>query len=58
MVYSFFVLIGQGWYRYPNGELYEGQWWNNMRHGRGEMRDKDNKVIERGVWELNVRKYD
>lgn len=56
-IYYVFIATGQGWYRYPNGELYEGQWWNNMRHGRGEMKDKDHNVIDSGVWELNVKKY-
>lgn len=47
----FIVLSGNGWYLYEDGHMYEGEWFNNMRHGRGEMRDPENKPYERGTYE-------
>ena len=34
-----------------NGSYYEGQWYRSKRHGKGEERDKDGKLIKRGHWE-------
>lgn len=32
---------GKGTYHYPNGDKYEGEWYNNKRHGRGRYYYKD-----------------
>lgn len=45
------ICLGNGWYLYEDGHMYEGEWFNNQRHGRGEMRDPENKPYERGVYQ-------
>lgn len=54
-----FYTSGRGVMRYPNGEdttphthqaVYEGEWKNNLRHGRGKMTYADGSVYD-GDWE-------
>lgn len=45
---------GIGLYFYDDGSKYEGEWFRNMRHGRGKMLYKSGDVYE-GEWELDKR---
>ncbi|XP_045580233.1 radial spoke head 10 homolog B isoform X4 [Salmo salar] len=40
---------------YPSGNLYEGQWRNNMRHGEGRMRWLQLGQQYSGIWENGVQ---
>lgn len=40
---------------YGAGGSYEGEWFNDQRHGRGKLIDKNGKVWE-GEWILDQQK--
>ena len=40
---------GKGKKYYKNGEIYEGDWKNNVREGQGSMKFKDGKIYK-GTW--------
>jgi len=37
---------GYGIYVYPNGDIYEGEWLNNQRHGKGTMTYEGNASLQ------------
>ncbi len=41
---------GQGTYTYANGDTYEGQWSNNLRHGNGSYTYATSGVRYEGSW--------
>ena len=43
---------GTGTYRYPNGDVYSGEWTDGKKHGTGTYRWANGKVFE-GLWENN-----
>ncbi|KAL4461520.1 hypothetical protein ABPG74_016144, partial [Tetrahymena malaccensis] len=42
-----------GLYQLKNGDVYQGQWKNGLRHGRGKLLYKNGSVYE-GYWEKNI----
>jgi len=46
---------GHGWYRYVNGDIYEGEWSNHVRHGNGKYTYSANGVVYSGTWENGRR---
>ena len=38
---------------YNNGDVYEGEWQNTDRHGKGQFRFSDGGLIE-GIWKNDV----
>jgi len=46
---------GHGWYRYVNGDIYEGEWLNHVRHGSGKYTYAANGVVYSGTWENGRR---
>ncbi len=38
---------GYGEYIYENGENYKGEWYNDKRHGKGELYNKNKKLIHK-----------
>lgn len=43
---------GLGAFSWGNGEKWIGYWKDGVRHGKGVLIDKTNKVIERGDWSM------
>jgi hypothetical protein len=41
---------GYGVYSWKNGDVYHGQWKNDLRDGEGLIRNKEGKIIKRGIW--------
>ena len=46
-------LYGKGEILYPNGDTYNGEWLNDMRHGRGIHKATDGNIYI-GAWENDV----
>ena len=50
---------GYGTYIYPNGDIYQGKWLNNQRHGEGTMTYEGNTSLRGdmydGEWSQNLR---
>ena len=44
------IINGQGTYKYPNGEVYEGEWKDRKRNGRGTNKYPNGEVYE-GEWQ-------
>ena len=44
-------LIGRGKRRYANGNVYEGEFWDHVRWGKGTMKYNNNSSYE-GRWAL------
>lgn len=42
-----------GAYFYPDGTVYKGEWFNNKKHGKGELIGKDG-IIYSGIWNNDV----
>ena len=40
------MYLGNGIYRWPNGQTYDGEWIGDMKHGKGIMRWPDGKVFD------------
>jgi hypothetical protein len=38
------MVDGEGNYGYPNGDVYEGEWYMNKRHGKGRYVDKKGNI--------------
>jgi hypothetical protein len=49
-----YVRKGYGIYRYPNGDVYEGEWDNDKKHGLGEYIYSDGSVY-RGEWKEDMK---
>ncbi|KAG5501899.1 hypothetical protein JKF63_04169 [Porcisia hertigi] len=45
---------GMGLMQYYNGDVYEGEWYDNCRHGRGKLRKMDGEVYD-GDWAFDQR---
>ena len=45
--------IGYGRMMFSNGEYYEGEYKNDMIHGKGTFHRADNKVVK-GIWEKGL----
>jgi 4-amino-4-deoxy-L-arabinose transferase-like glycosyltransferase len=45
---------GQGRFIWFDGKVYDGQWENNQKNGRGVIYDAAGQVIEKGIWKDNV----
>jgi hypothetical protein len=41
---------GIGTMSYPNGDIYEGNWFQNKRHAQGKMVYVDKNLIYEGEW--------
>lgn len=48
-------MFGWGVRRYPSGNIYEGMWVNDVRHGEGTMRWFDKSQTYSGQWENGVQ---
>ena len=46
---------GQGTYTYPNGDVFEGHWSNNLRHGQGSYTFTSSGAKYVGSW-INGRR--
>ena len=40
---------------YPSGNIYEGMWVNDVRHGEGTMRWFDKNQTYTGTWENGIQ---
>ena len=49
--------VRQGWgmRQYPSGNVYQGAWYQNVRHGEGTMRWLDREQMYNGQWEKGVQ---
>ena len=41
----------QGTYRYKNGDIYEGEWLNELKTGRGRLKLANGELYEGDFWE-------
>jgi hypothetical protein len=41
---------GKGVMIYKNGNLYDGEWKNDLRHGNGILTEKNGDVQHKGSW--------
>jgi hypothetical protein len=41
---------GKGKMKYTNGNSYDGEWKNNKRDGFGALCNKDNVLLNKGIW--------
>jgi hypothetical protein len=41
--------------RYASGNFYDGEWQNNVKHGKGTMIWKDRGEMYTGSWEVGYR---
>lgn len=46
---------GFGLYTFPSGDQYEGQWRNDLMHGRGRMEWKSDGTWYNGDWEYGIQ---
>ena len=42
---------GQGTYRFASGDVYEGQYENDKKHGQGKITSASGAVLQQGRWE-------
>jgi hypothetical protein len=45
---------GQGTYKWPSGNIYEGEWVGDKRNGRGTQKSNDGKILKAGNWKNDV----
>lgn len=45
---------GTGCYYYQNGEIFEGEWKSDKRHGYGILKDEYGIDIYNGEWEYDM----
>ena len=45
----------KGTYRFPDGSVYEGEWFQDLQHGTGTMINADNTTEESGIWDNGKR---
>ncbi len=48
-------LQGMGRFDYQNGSIYDGDWRDNKKHGRGRMIEGDGRSIYNGEWENDLK---
>jgi hypothetical protein len=48
-------LEGLGQFQYLNGSIYEGEWRENKKHGRGKFIEADGRIIYNGDWENDYK---
>ena len=46
---------GRGIYKYPNGDVYEGEWTNNVLHGYGKYTWNNEGRSTEGMWKLGKK---
>jgi hypothetical protein len=44
-----------GRFDYLNGSIYEGNWRENKKHGKGKFVDTDGVSVYRGEWENDMK---
>jgi hypothetical protein len=49
------VLEGHGRFDYLNGDIYEGEWSENKRHGQGKLIEADGTAIFTGKWDNDLK---
>ena len=45
-------MSGYGMFKWPSGNLYEGEWLSNRRHGQGKITDSAGRVRKQGRWQM------
>ena len=45
-------MSGYGVFTWPSGNVYEGEWLANRRHGVGKVVDSTGKTKKAGNWEM------
>ncbi len=45
---------GWGTMYYLDGTRYDGKWKNNKKQGKGKVYDKDDNLVQKGVWDNDV----
>jgi hypothetical protein len=45
-------MSGFGIFTWPSGNVYEGEWLANRRHGLGKLTDSKGRVRQRGFWQM------
>jgi hypothetical protein len=48
-------LDGIGNFEYLNGSVYEGDWKENRKHGRGQFIETDGRTVHVGEWENDYK---
>ena len=43
-------MSGFGVFKWPSGNVYEGEWLANRRHGAGKIMDSIGRVRKQGTW--------
>ena len=45
-------MSGYGKFKWPSGNVYEGEWLANKRHGVGKMTDDKGRIRRKGLWQM------
>lgn len=45
-------MSGFGIFQWPSGNVYEGEWLANRRHGLGKLTDLKGRIRQTGFWQM------